>query len=103
VLLNSLLGVSADVARFRARDCLYPPGHASRDKDPCADGRAPRHKMGRPDGGGPRQPTLKLALTWKTALTIAKAMNPTKMKTPARTLLAITLVKRFSCLEISFW
>jgi hypothetical protein len=54
---------------------------------------------GRP---GP-QPTLKLALTWKTALTIAKAMNPTKMKTPARTPLAITFVNRLSCLEISFW
>lgn len=48
----------------------------------------------------PYPPTRKLALTWKTALTIAKAMKPTKTKTPMSTPLAMTLVKRFSCAEI---
>jgi hypothetical protein len=48
-------------------------------------------------------PTRKLALTWKTALTIAKAMKPTKTKTPISTPLAMTLVKRFSCAEICRW
>jgi len=36
------------------------------------------------------------------ALTIAKAMKPTKMNTPMRTALAITLVNEFSWREISF-
>jgi hypothetical protein len=41
-------------------------------------------------------PILKLELTWNTALTIAKAMKPTKMKTAISTPLAITFVNMFS-------
>jgi len=48
-------------------------------------------------------PILKLELTWKTALTMAKAMNPTKMNTAMSTPLAITLVNMLSWLEICFW
>ena len=44
---------------------------------------------------------FKLALTWKTAFTIANAIKPTKMNTPIRTPLAITLVNMFSWFEIS--
>jgi len=42
------------------------------------------------------QLSLKLLLTLNTALTIANAMNPTRMKTIRSTALAITLVKMFS-------
>jgi hypothetical protein len=42
------------------------------------------------------QPILKLPLTRKTALTIAKAMKPTSTNTSNSTPLAITLVKTFS-------
>ena len=41
-------------------------------------------------------PILKLALTEKTACTIANAMKPTKMKTPISTPLAITFVNMLS-------
>ena len=41
-------------------------------------------------------PSLKLELTWNTALTIAKAMKPTKMNTAINTPLAITLVNTLS-------
>ena len=41
-------------------------------------------------------PSLKLALTENTALTIAKAMKPTKMNTPISTALAITFVNMLS-------
>lgn len=40
---------------------------------------------------------LKLPLTLNTALTIAKAIKPTKTNTIRRTALAITLVKMFNC------
>ena len=39
---------------------------------------------------------MKLLLTLNTALTIANAINPTRMKTIRSTALAITLVKMFS-------
>lgn len=58
-------------------------------------------RRGRAAAGQP--PILKLELTWKTALTMAKAMKPTKMKTIMSTPLAMTLVKVESWLEISFW
>ena len=43
--------------------------------------------------GARQPPSLKLALTLKTALTIENAMKPTKMNTLISTLLEITLVK----------
>jgi hypothetical protein len=45
---------------------------------------------------------LKLELSWKTALTIAKAMKPTKLNTPSSTTVAIILVKALSWFEIAF-
>ena len=48
-------------------------------------------------------PSLKLALTWKTALTIAKAMKPTNVNTPPSTTPAITLVKKLSWPVMIFW
>ena len=56
-----------------------------------------------PSSLSPYPPRRKLALTWNTALTIAKAMKPTKTKTPISTPLAMTLVKRFNCAEICRW
>ena len=45
---------------------------------------------------GLHPPILKLALTLNTALTIAKAMKPTKIKTAISTPLAITFVNMLS-------
>jgi len=76
-------------------------GRGQEDRDrgraPAARGVSPRRAR-----AASYPPILKLALTWKTALTMAKAMKPTKMKTAMSTPLAITLVKRFSWLEIRF-
>ena len=49
--------------------------------------------------GQPRRlhpPILKLPLTWNTALTMAKAMKPTKMNTAISTALAMTFVNMLS-------
>ena len=60
-------------------------------------------KSGRaPSGRAADQPIRKLALTWKTALTIEYAMKPTKTNTPISTALAITLVNMLSWFEINF-
>ncbi len=48
------------------------------------------------------QPILKLPLTRNTALTIAKAMNPTRTNTARSTPLAITFVNRLSWFETFF-
>jgi hypothetical protein len=45
---------------------------------------------------GPKNHILNEALSENTALIIAKAMKPTKTKTPSSTALAITRVKPFS-------
>ena len=50
--------------------------------------------LDRPSGAQP--PILKLPLTWNTALTIAKAIKPTKINTAISTPLAITFVNIFS-------
>ena len=58
-----------------------------------SDSFPPRHPNPAPL---PYPPILKLELTWNTALTIAKAMKPTKMKTAISTPLAITFVNMLS-------
>ena len=65
--------------------------------------KTPNPKLKTERGHPPRYPPiLKLELTWNTALTIAKAMKPTKMKTAINTPLAITFVNMFSWLEMFF-
>ena len=52
---------------------------------------------------GTRSHILKLELSVKTALTMAKAMKPTKLKTHIMTALARTRVAPLSCWEMRFW
>jgi hypothetical protein len=55
-----------------------------------------------PPRRGAAHPILNEALSWKTALTMAKAMKPTKANTQRSTPLAITPVKADSWFEILF-
>ena len=89
------LGLADDAgARGVPRGRLQRQRHAGRRSD-----RSLRSPLGRSSG----QFILKLALTRKTALTMAKAMNPTKINTHIRTALATTLVNVLSRLEMIFW
>ena len=56
-----------------------------------------------PPLGNPSHPSLKLPLTLKTALTIAKAMKPTITNTASSTTVAMTFTNRLSWLEMMRW